>query len=588
MDEEEEIIEVREEYMVSPSSNENPTQRIAYFLKPCSQNCIQESPHPHDFLHSFLSNQINAITEVRYNGWQKPQEEWKIWVQKMQLKYEHLWVKAGINHAIQASTYEFNRKHELILALAQRWCSKTNTFIFPWGEATVTLEDLKVCWGYSVMGVPVSSPLETSEQKEVEAEQIEARRMFNSTKSKKVTHRPWVMHFMKNESRVEHEAFLIYWLSRFVFPKVHETILKSVFPIAIHLARGTRVALAPAVLASIYRDLSLLNNTINNIGTTITLWAPFQVVQIWAMERFPALQRYPQAVEEQVLWRWAKWDGVKMVKDKNLKSVLDSAGDCNRFLWRPYNNSPSLKLYNEKEMWECDNPNLDYELESFGRCLRACKLVGMGCVEQYLPHRVALQFGLDQDIPGMVLDCNNDPWICYSQPIMYMNLESALFSCQSNVTSRYYDWWRQSKSGNEGEIMKCFDLCPISISSSEHLSPISNGQVKSEGSFGPPPGFTSKFGRDQAGDFDKNDQLGERRDKDDSEEAKMKSPFCDINGAIDMEGEGEGARVGLGAKVVAELKDAKLRISKLEKVVAELKAAKFGPKVERGADKAKP
>nr|AFK46539.1 unknown [Lotus japonicus] len=239
------------------------------------------------------------------------------------------------------------------------------------------------------------------------------------------------------------------------------------------------------------------------------------------MERFPALQRYPQTVEEQVLRRWAKCDGVKMVKDKNLKSVLDSAGDCNRFLWRPYNNSPSLKLYNEKEMWECDNPNLDYELESFDRCLRACKLVGMGCVEQYLPHRVALQFGLDQDIPGMVLDCNNDPW-------------------------------------------------------------------KSEGSFGPPPGFTSKFGRDQAGDFDKKDQLGERRDNDDSKEAKMKSPLCDINGAIDMEGEGEGARVGLGAKVVSELKATKLRISKLEKVIAELKAAKFGPKVESGAPKAKP
>lgn len=41
----------------------------------------------------------------------------------------------------------------------------------------------------------------------------------------------------------------------------YNTILKSVFPIAIHLAHGNRIALAPAV------------------------WAPFQMVQIWALER---------------------------------------------------------------------------------------------------------------------------------------------------------------------------------------------------------------------------------------------------------------------------------------------------------------
>jgi hypothetical protein len=40
----------------------------------------------------------------------------------------------------------------------------------------------------------------------------------------------------------------------------YDTILKSVFRIAIHLAYGTRIALAPAVLASIYRDLSLLTS----------------------------------------------------------------------------------------------------------------------------------------------------------------------------------------------------------------------------------------------------------------------------------------------------------------------------------------
>ncbi|KAJ1407926.1 Aminotransferase-like, plant mobile domain [Sesbania bispinosa] len=106
-----------------------------------------------------------------------------------------------------------------------------------------------------------------------------------------------------------------------------------------------------------------------------------------------------------------------------------------------------------------------------------------GCVEQYLPHRVAMQFGMDQDIPGIVASCNKDPWMSYSQSVMDVNLRIALFSCQPSVTSRYYDWWEQSKSGKEGDAIEVegYDHCMISISSSENLSPASSRQVEDEG-----------------------------------------------------------------------------------------------------------
>jgi hypothetical protein len=38
------------------------------------------------------------------------------------------------------------------------------------------------------------------------------------------------------------------------------------FPIAIHLARGNPIALAPIVLASIYRDLTLFKKTIVDLS----------------------------------------------------------------------------------------------------------------------------------------------------------------------------------------------------------------------------------------------------------------------------------------------------------------------------------
>jgi hypothetical protein len=53
-------------------------------------------------------------------------------------------------------------------------------------------------------------------------------------------------------------------------------------------------------------------------------------------------------------------------------------------------------------MWKCDNPCLDEELSLFSRCLMVCEMVGIGCKEKYFSHCVAMQFGMDQDIPGEV------------------------------------------------------------------------------------------------------------------------------------------------------------------------------------------
>ncbi|XP_058784210.1 uncharacterized protein LOC131658981 [Vicia villosa] len=353
------MIEAKEELMVSPSSAcENKTLGTPHF----SKSSIQDS----HFLPTHFSISSKTITnfpqEIRYNGWRPPTKEWKTWVKKLQPKFEHLWIQTGIYGAIKASTYEIKRDDELILELANRWCSKRNMFVFPWGESTLTLEDTNICFGYPFLGCSISNPLMNSEQVKVEEELMEARTMFNGSKAKKVNQRAWMMYFMESESKVEHEAFLIYWLSRFVFPaNSYDTISKSVLPIAILLAHGNRVALAPAVLSSIYMDLSLLNSVITKKDTTtlnslrITIWSPFQLVQIWALERFLALKPHPYTIGHG-LPKVARWGGVKVLNCKNLKKDLDIAGFINGFLWQPYENSPSVEIYNQKDMWKCYNP----------------------------------------------------------------------------------------------------------------------------------------------------------------------------------------------------------------------------------------
>ncbi|XP_060188143.1 uncharacterized protein LOC132617207 [Lycium barbarum] len=85
------------------------------------------------------------------------------------------------------------------------------------------------------------------------------------------------------------------------------------------------------------------------------------------------------------------------------------------------------------------------EILMFTRLIRASELVGMDCVEQYSPHRVSMQFGFDQDVPG----CVNHAWRDYDRPIKDANLyiPSRLF--ESDVSSQYLEWWKNQNVAPE-------------------------------------------------------------------------------------------------------------------------------------------
>ncbi|KAF9666974.1 hypothetical protein SADUNF_Sadunf16G0284300 [Salix dunnii] len=54
----------------------------------------------------------------------------------------------------------------------------------------------------------------------------------------------------------------------------------------------------------------------------------------------------------------------------------------------------------EDEQVVFDGSSSDGELHSFVICLHASEPVGLDCKDSYLPHRVAMQFGMAQDLPG--------------------------------------------------------------------------------------------------------------------------------------------------------------------------------------------
>lgn len=138
-----------------------------------------------------------------------------------------------------------------------------------------------VLGGFSVLGRPVTKPI-NGLLLEIVEEMEKKKTEMARTPAKKAYHYNWMTHFMEqHDYKYEHVAFLSIWLARFVFPSLPEESLgKRVFPIAVLLSQGTRVALAPAILAGLFKDLSFLKNQALKGGGDSLCFKPISAVAV--------------------------------------------------------------------------------------------------------------------------------------------------------------------------------------------------------------------------------------------------------------------------------------------------------------------
>ncbi|XP_071722238.1 uncharacterized protein [Rutidosis leptorrhynchoides] len=168
----------------------------------------------------------NLAHSVEFRGRQNPPNGWKAWVHRMLTKHHPTWEKAGIEKSILCSKYNnISMQNELILEIADKWCLKTDTFIFPWGEATVTLEDILVLVEFSVLGdcVLSNSGLDDDDMLRTKEALLECWESVakNTSGNINCSHFSWICHFMRNETtELEHVAFLVLWLSMYRFPSL--------------------------------------------------------------------------------------------------------------------------------------------------------------------------------------------------------------------------------------------------------------------------------------------------------------------------------------------------------------------------------
>ncbi|KAG6794004.1 hypothetical protein POTOM_003231 [Populus tomentosa] len=148
--------------------------------------------------------------------------------------------------------------------------------------------------------------------------------------------------------------------------KKASNLSKLVFSIVIHVARGNRIALAPApapaVLACIYRDI-------------------YDVVEGEIAES--TLLGIPKGKHDGLtvkLWLAQYWDKLKQ-KVESVSLVLDSAKES--FIWCPYaidlESWDFFKFHGEKQMWATAGSSLNEDLMAFAQRVR----VSMLCAVDY-------------------------------------------------------------------------------------------------------------------------------------------------------------------------------------------------------------
>ncbi|KMS98433.1 hypothetical protein BVRB_4g091310 [Beta vulgaris subsp. vulgaris] len=342
--------------------------------------------------------------KVNFSGWRKPHQSWPNWVEKLSLKYAKIWELTGICDGILSSLHEIKPNPEIILALSEFWCSKNNTFIFPWGEATITLEDVNVLYGLPVLGETVNFSLFEASSKNMEQKLQQVKDAMSTSSSESDA---WINYFNKEKDEIEHVGFLAYWLSMFVFPDLNDrTIGKHGFSVAVHLARGVKIALAPAVLACLYQNLTFITQHAADFDSAkkeVSVPGAFQIVQLWALERFPFLGSKLSKPLSLGHPRIARWDKVSLKSSLvDARKALRSSGDS--FCWRPY--------CSNLENWRHRCFYLDYEkgdveeVKSFGVFLQPVELFGIDCIEIYQPQRVLKQLGCSQKVIGATAACS--------------------------------------------------------------------------------------------------------------------------------------------------------------------------------------
>ncbi|CAN6323442.1 unnamed protein product [Urochloa humidicola] len=180
------------------------------FLLPRASGGARLPPLPSPPMASIVSPDLALDGGIRANsgGWPEDPSPfldlWVQWVAKLRPLHEPLWRELGIREGVLATTYRRGSEGGgALLQLVPFWSPVTNTFVFPWGEATVTLEDAAVLAGLPLAGSPVreylSDQLQMGDERALKA--VRRGLLADQGNSAAGAGAGWVEHFLLRRRR---------------------------------------------------------------------------------------------------------------------------------------------------------------------------------------------------------------------------------------------------------------------------------------------------------------------------------------------------------------------------------------------------
>ncbi|KAL2336472.1 hypothetical protein Fmac_010918 [Flemingia macrophylla] len=299
--------------------------------------------------------------------------------------------KCGFGWIIQLEKIKISKR--LVLALIERWRSETHTFHMPFGECTITLQDIAVLTGLPVDGRPLIPTIDNP--KEYVNECLGDVPSGANLRGLELN-LGWLQDTFANPDPNVDDLFYWQryaraWIMRYIggvlFPdKSASTVnLRWLYYLRDFDAINS-YAWGAAVLGYLYRNLCVATDydVKNFSGYSLLL-------QLWVWERFPKLMPVdipPVPVGVPIGLRWTVGTKNKLPIPDDVRSIRHVFDTMTRqdIIWQAYNPDVLTQL-----------PEICRQGEGIWQSV--CPLISFMTYEWHQPDRVMRQFGWQQSIP---------------------------------------------------------------------------------------------------------------------------------------------------------------------------------------------
>ncbi|XP_057457307.1 uncharacterized protein LOC130748161 isoform X2 [Lotus japonicus] len=193
------------------------------------------------------------------------------WLDRVEASKSGHWKVTGIFDLIQLSRSPITYNPAMLLSSLFFWERSTNSFHVPFGMLSPTLLDVAAITGLWVVGDDYHSSVAPTNPIAIPTDNIAFSKFIKD-------------HYVENGevSDAEHVAFLLYWLSAYVFCTKSLRIPAKLLPLANLLHEGRIIAMARLVLGNLYQ---MINEAIADIRdpkvASLNAAGPFWLLQLW-------------------------------------------------------------------------------------------------------------------------------------------------------------------------------------------------------------------------------------------------------------------------------------------------------------------